>query len=101
MNDLISRQAAIERATHDHDFYRGATLPTDKARRDELLNVMCWLNELPSAEPQWIPIEWIRAFGESPITEESADMLSDVGGNYSEWMIAEWRKENENRKSAS
>ena len=51
-NDLISRQAAIERATKEHDFYRGASIPTDKARRDELLNVMCWLNELPSAEPK-------------------------------------------------
>ena len=56
MSDLISRQVAIERATKDHDFYRGATVPTDKARRDELLNVMCWLNELPSAERQWIPV---------------------------------------------
>lgn len=54
IDDLISREEAIKRATADHDFYRGATLPTDKARRDELLNVMCWLNELPSAEPQWI-----------------------------------------------
>ena len=49
-DDTISRQAAIDRATKDHDFYKGATTPTNKARRDELLNVMCWLNELPSAE---------------------------------------------------
>jgi hypothetical protein len=52
MDDLISREEAIKRATADHDFYRGATLPTDKARRDELLNVMCWLNELLSAQPE-------------------------------------------------
>lgn len=51
MDDLISRAAAIERATKDHDFYKGATTPADKARRDELLNVMCWLGELPSAQP--------------------------------------------------
>ena len=51
-DDLISRQAAIKRATKDHDFYKGATIPTDKARRDELLNVMCWLGELPSAQPE-------------------------------------------------
>ena len=60
MSDLIRREDAIKRATEDHDFYRGASLPTDKARRDELLNVMCWLNELPSAEPKhgkWIPVE--------------------------------------------
>ena len=54
-SDCISRQAAIERATKDHDFFRGATIPTDKARRDELLNVMCWLRELPSAQLHWIP----------------------------------------------
>ena len=57
VNDTISRQAAIERATKDHDFYKGATTPADMARRDELLNVMCWLGELPSAQPEqrWIP----------------------------------------------
>ena len=57
MSDLISRQAAIEKATKEHDFFSGATTPTDKARRDELLNVICWLGELPSAQPKkgkWI-----------------------------------------------
>ena len=54
VNDYISRQAAIERATKDHDFYKGATTPADMARRDELLNVMCWLGELPSAQPEII-----------------------------------------------
>ena len=58
-NDTISRQAAIERATKDHDFYKGATTPADMARRDELLNVMCWLGELPSVEA--IPVEWIES----------------------------------------
>ena len=51
-NDTISRQAAIDRATKEHDFYRGAVTVSDKARRDELLNVMCWLGELPSAQPE-------------------------------------------------
>ena len=51
MDDLISRQAAIERATKEHDFFRGAVTVSDKARRDELLNVMCWLGELPPAQP--------------------------------------------------
>ena len=50
MDDLISRQAAIDRATKEHDFFRGAVTVSDKARRDELLNVMCWLGELPSAK---------------------------------------------------
>lgn len=55
MDNLISRQAAIERATKDHDFYKGATTPADMARRDELLNVMCWLGELPPAQPNLQP----------------------------------------------
>ena len=54
MGDLIDRQAAIERATKEHDFFRGAVTVSDKARRDELLNVMCWLGELPSAQPEII-----------------------------------------------
>lgn len=49
--DVISRQAAIDRATKEHDFFRGAVTVSDKARRDELLNVMCWLGELPPAQP--------------------------------------------------
>ena len=52
MSDLISRQAAIDRATKEHDFFRGAVTVSDKARRDELLNVMCWLGELPPAQPE-------------------------------------------------
>lgn len=50
-SDTISRQAAIDRATKEHDFFRGAVTVSDKARRDELLNVMCWLGELPPAPP--------------------------------------------------
>ena len=62
MSDLIRREDAIERATKEHDFYRGASTPTDKARRDELLNVMCWLGELPSAEPKRATGKWIRKY---------------------------------------
>ena len=58
--DLISRAAAIERATKDQGFYKGTTTPADKARRDELLNVMCWLGELPSAQPERKRGKWIE-----------------------------------------
>ena len=54
MDDLISGQAAIDRATKEHDFFRGAVTVSDKARRDELLNVICWLGELPPAQPDII-----------------------------------------------
>ena len=50
-DDLISRQAAIAEAQRRHDFFKGATSQADKARRDELVEVMCWLNELPPAWP--------------------------------------------------
>lgn len=51
VGELISRAAAIDRATKEHDFFRGAVTVSDKARRDELLNVMCWLGELPPIQP--------------------------------------------------
>ena len=60
MDDLISRQAAIDRATKEHDFFRGAVTVSDKARRDELLNVMCWLGELPPAQPEPKRGKWIK-----------------------------------------
>lgn len=49
MNDLISRQAAID-ALHMHLMYRMGT-DSNKKRLDE------WINNLPSAQPeqQWIP----------------------------------------------
>lgn len=84
--DLISRQDAIERATKEHDFYKGATIPTDKARRDELLNVMCWLGELPSAqpEPQWIPVK-ARPMDEEERAEWSEKLGYDI--EYEEALI--------------
>ena len=65
MSDLIRREDAIERATKEHDFYRGASTPTDKARRDELLNVMCWLGELPSAEPKTVRCKDCKWYGDN------------------------------------
>lgn len=94
-NDLISRQDAIERATKEHDFYKGATIPTDKARRDELLNVMCWLGELPSAqpEPRWIPCS-------ERLPEERGFYLVSVGAPYKTVRVYEYKPcegyENEN-----
>jgi len=79
MDDSISRQAAINRATKEHDFFRGAVTVSDKARRDELLNVICWLGELPPAQPEIIRCRNCKfasgdsricmKFGHSPIGE--------------------------------
>ena len=40
-----------------HDLYKGATLRTDKARRDELLQVMVDINNSPTVDA--IPVDWI------------------------------------------
>jgi len=79
VGDMISRQAAINRATKEHDFFRGAVTVSDKARRDELLNVICWLGELPPAQPEIIRCRNCKfasgdsricmKFGHSPIGE--------------------------------
>ena len=74
--DLIDRQTAIERATKDHDFYKGATIPTDKARRDESLNVMCWLGELPSAQPEIVMCKDCKKYIDYRCRDEHAN-LSD------------------------
>lgn len=33
-----------------HDLYRGATIATDKARRDECLQIMCDINDSPTID---------------------------------------------------
>ena len=48
MNDLISRQEAID-ALHMHLMYRMGT-DSNKKRLDDLIN------GVPSAEPRWIPV---------------------------------------------
>ena len=52
MNDLISRQAAID-ALHMHLMYRMGT-DSNKKRLDE------WINNLPSAQPERKPGRWIK-----------------------------------------
>ena len=53
MDDLISRQAAID-ALHMHLMYRMGT-DSNKKRLDE------WINNLPSAQPERIKGHWIDA----------------------------------------
>ena len=75
MDDLISRQAAIDRATKEHDFFRGAVTVSDKARRDELLNVMCWLGELPPAQPAIVPCNYVKACNEATMGKLTSAVL--------------------------
>lgn len=46
-----------------HDLYNGATNPTDKARRDENLQVMCDITDAPTIDA--IPVEWLRKYDDA------------------------------------
>ena len=54
---LIDANALFEVVSGYHDLYRGATNPTDKARRDECLQVMCDINDAPTVEA--VPVWWL------------------------------------------
>lgn len=54
---LIDANALFEVASRHHDFFRNATSPTDKARRDEYLQVMCDINDAPTVEA--VPVWWL------------------------------------------
>lgn len=89
MDDLINQKEAIKIAEQHHDFYKYATLPTDKARRDELLDVMCWLNELPTVEA--IPVVWIEEYIKRVLSFDG--YYSDLRALFIHLMLNDWRKE--------
>ena len=55
---LIDGDALFAVVKGHHDLYNGATNPTDKARRDENLQVMCDITDAPTIDA--IPVEWMR-----------------------------------------
>lgn len=57
MSDLISRAEAIKVLKSNYDLLEGATLRTDKARRDEISAMMAKIMSLPSAKPK--TGEWV------------------------------------------
>ena len=87
---LIDGDALFAVVKGHHDLYNGATNPTDKARRDENLQVMCDITDAPTIDA--IPVEWltqrmIRADDESDFEiRECICILAD-----------EWQKEQEAR----
>lgn len=55
---LIDKDALNSVIVQRHDFFRGCTAAPEKARRDELLQVMCDINEQPTIPA--IPVEWLE-----------------------------------------
>lgn len=83
MSRLIDAVALFAVVKRHHDLYNGATNPSDKARRDECLQVMCDINDAPTIDT--IPVEWLKGL-----------MLStgdDVDKVEFEWIMREWQKE--------
>lgn len=84
---LIDANALFEVASRHHDFFRNATRPTDKARRDEYLQVMCDINDAPTVEA--IPLSWLESY--SP---ESYSIYMQAAVDT---IIADWRMEQEGK----
>ena len=47
---LVDADALFRVVQEHHDLYRGVTMPTDKARRDECLQMMCDITESPTVD---------------------------------------------------
>ena len=82
---LIDANALFEVVSGHHDLYRGATNPTDKARRDECLQVMCDINDAPTVEA--VPVPWL--------CEKIANMFghSALGNIVVSGLLEAWQKE--------
>lgn len=84
MARLINADALNAVIVHRHDFFRGCTAAPEKARRDELLQVMCDINEQPTIDA--IPVEWLRKWPK--------DLRE---GAYVRDILRDWQKEQEAR----
>lgn len=56
-------------------------------------NVIQDLADAPTVDA--IPVEWMRQFKETPVTDESAKRCDECGGDFVEWMILEWKERKE------
>lgn len=89
---IIDADALNAVIVHRHDFFRGCTAAPEKARRDELLQVMCDINEQPTIDA--IPVEWLRP--------QMKNNPNDIETAYDDICLSEliqkWQKEQEAQK---
>jgi len=87
---LIDADALFAVVKGHHDLYNGATNPTDKARRDENLQVMCDITDAPDIDA--IPVEWLR--NEMNMADDRGDgEMTDAIS----WLLQTWQQEREAR----
>lgn len=86
---LIDADALNTVIVRRHDFFRGCTAAPEKARRDELLQVLCDINEQPTIDA--IPVEWLKQIQSGCVCDTvQAPMYVAIG-----WLINMWQKEQE------
>ena len=68
---LIDADALLEIVKQHHDFFSGAMLQADKARRDELSQLMADIVNAPAVDA--IPVEWLE--------EHDGENIGDSDGN--------------------
>lgn len=91
---LIDADALFAVVKGHHDLYNGATNPTDKARRDENLQVMCDITDAPTIDA--IPVEWL----EDKMFNSTKEVSVAAWRVLNEWHphdVQAWQKEQEAR----
>ena len=74
---LIDADALFEVEKRHHDLYRDATSQTDKARRDEYLQVMCDINDAPTVDA--ITVAWLLKHMNEPIMAKGIPAVLYMG----------------------
>ena len=91
MSRLIDADALMKAVKQHHDFFSGAMVDSDKARRDELHQVMADIVNAPTIDA--IPVEWLKAQ-----IVPYRDKLKDEAGVLNatvKAIIYRWQKEQE------
>ena len=90
MSRLIDADALFAVVKGHHDLYNGATNPTDKARRDENLQVMCDITDAPDIDA--IQVGWLEKQADYARSEWDYDTCEGI-----RIVLKAWEKEQEAR----
>ena len=83
MSRLIDADALKTVMHRRHDLFSGCTNPPEKARRDELVQVIVDINNAPTIDA--IPVEWL--------TEKANDAPNQVMQAAIDFLLIVWKNE--------